>query len=244
MNIIGNAVDHTNNGQVPVTTFDQPLYTIAKQIQWKWPEIYGEKKFVIMLGSLHIEKAALSTVGDWLEGSGRKSALVQANVTTPGTADSFLKVSHITRTRHAYQMTLTSLFILKKRAHENYRLILKENEVAVFFETWCKEKAGRSPHVQYWETVIKMETCILTFVCSLLERNFDMYLDALTEFVPWFFALDHINHARWVPVHLKDMVNLSDRHLEIANEFNAGHFTAQKTSSLFLPLHWIMHMSE
>ena len=47
------------------------------------------------------------------------------------------------------------------------------------------------------------------------------------------FASDHTNYARWVPVHLKDMANLSDRHPEIANEFNAGHFTAQKTSHLF-----------
>ena len=61
--------------------------------------------------------------------------------------------------------------------------------------------------------------------------NFDMY--ELTEFVPWVFALDHTNCARWVPVHLKDIANLSDRHPEIANEFDAGHFTAQKTSRLF-----------
>ena len=118
MDIIRNAVDHINNGQVSVITFDQPLYTIAKQIQWKWPEIYGEEKFVIMLGGLHFEKAALSNVGDWLKGSGWTSALVQADVTTPGTADSFLKVSHITCTRRAHQITLTSLFILKKRAYE------------------------------------------------------------------------------------------------------------------------------
>ena len=221
MDIIRNAVDHISNGQVPVITFDQPLYTIAKQIQWKWPEIYGEEKFVIMLGGLHIEKAALSTVGDCLKGSGWASALVQADVTTPGTADSCLMVSHITRTRRAHQITLTSLFILKKRAYENYRLTLEENKVAVSFEIWCKERASRSPHFRYWEIVMEMESCILTFVRSLQERNFDMFLDALTEFVPWFFAfIDHTNYARWVPVHLKDMANLSDRHPEIANEFD------------------------
>ena len=47
------------------------------------------------------------------------------------------------------------------------------------------------------------------------------------------FALDHTNYARWVLVHLKDMANLSDRHPEIANEFDSGHFTAQKISHLF-----------
>ena len=182
-------MDHINSGQIPVIAFDQPLYTIAKQIQWKWPEMYGEKKFVIMLGGLHIEKAALYTVGDWLKGSGWTTALVQADVTTPGTADSFLKVSHITHTRCAHQITLASLFILKRRAYDNYCLCLEENDVAVPFEAWCEERASRSPHFRYWEIVMEMESCILTFVRSLRERNFGMYLDALTEFVPWFFCI-------------------------------------------------------
>ena len=76
INIIRNAADHSNNGRVPVTTFDQPLFTIAKEIQWKWIEIYGEEKFVVMLCSLHIEKSTLSIVRDCPKGSGCTSALV------------------------------------------------------------------------------------------------------------------------------------------------------------------------
>ena len=209
------------------------MYTIAKQIQWKWPEIYGEEKFVIMLGGLHIEKAALSTVGDYLKGSGWTSALVQADVATLGTADSFLKVLHITCTRRVHQRTLTSLFILKRRAYENYGLTLEENEIAVLFETWCKQRASGSPHFRCWEIVMEMESCILTFVRSLQKRNFDVYLDALIEFVTCVFSLYHTNCTRWAPVHLKDMSSLSDKHPEISNEFDAEHFTAQKTSRLF-----------
>jgi len=32
-----------------------------------------------------------------------------------------------------------------------------------------------------------------------------MYVDALTELVSWFHALDHTHYARWIPVHLKDI---------------------------------------
>ena len=74
---------------------------------------------------------------------------------------------------------------------------------------------------------MKMQSGVHTFVRSLRERNFDMYLNTLTEFVPWFFALNHTNYACWIPVNLKDMANQSDRNPEIANELNAGHFTAQ-----------------
>ena len=33
MNIVKQAVDNLNPGQIPVLALDQPLYTIAKQIQ-------------------------------------------------------------------------------------------------------------------------------------------------------------------------------------------------------------------
>ena len=34
-------------------TFDQPLFTLAKLIQWKWLEIYGELMHVVMIDGLH-----------------------------------------------------------------------------------------------------------------------------------------------------------------------------------------------
>jgi hypothetical protein len=44
-----------NPRQTPVMACDQPLLVFAKQIQWEWPEIYGEDRFVVMFGGLHIE---------------------------------------------------------------------------------------------------------------------------------------------------------------------------------------------
>ena len=60
-----------------------------------------------------------------------------------------------------------------------------------------------------------------------------MYLDAVTELAPWFFALDRTNYARWIPVHLRDMMNLASKHPDVYREFSAGHFTAQKTRRVF-----------
>ena len=55
MDVVKNAVEHVNPGQTPVVTLDQRLFALAKQIQWKWPEKYGEDKMVVMFGGLHIE---------------------------------------------------------------------------------------------------------------------------------------------------------------------------------------------
>ena len=60
-----------------------------------------------------------------------------------------------------------------------------------------------------------------------------MYLDALTELVPWFHALDHTHYARWIPVHLKDMAELITKHPDVARKFSEGHFTVHKTQMVF-----------
>ena len=53
MNIVKAVVRHLNPGQAPVLTADQPLFALAKQIQWTWPDPLGENHFVVMLGGLH-----------------------------------------------------------------------------------------------------------------------------------------------------------------------------------------------
>ncbi|CAL8285083.1 unnamed protein product [Lota lota] len=99
MDVVIQAVQHLNAGQTPVVIFDQPLYAKAKQLQWKWPEMYGEDKFFVIFGGLLIEMAALKTLCDWLQGSGWVEALVQAEITTAGTANSILRAAHVARTR-------------------------------------------------------------------------------------------------------------------------------------------------
>ena len=43
-------VAHLNLGKVPVITADQPIYALAKQVQWQWPDEYGEDKYQVMFG--------------------------------------------------------------------------------------------------------------------------------------------------------------------------------------------------
>ena len=43
----------------------------------------------------------------------------------------------------------------------------------------------------------------------------------MEELIPLFFALDHVNYARWAPIHIRDMKSLPD---SIAREFQReGH---------------------
>ena len=113
MIVVKRTIQYLNPDQVPVIAMDQPLYALAKQIQWTWPEL-GEESFVVMLGGLHIEMAVLSMLGKWLEGSGWSSALVEAGIVTSGRAEVMLSASHVKRTRYAHQVTAAYCMFFSK----------------------------------------------------------------------------------------------------------------------------------
>lgn len=102
LTIVQKSTNFLNPGQIPVTVFDQPLFAIAKAIQWNYQETHGEDKIVVMFGGLHIEMALWNTPGDFLVGSGWTEALGESGVSSTGTAESFLNVSHLMRTRYAH----------------------------------------------------------------------------------------------------------------------------------------------
>jgi len=70
-------------------------------------------------------------------------------------------------------------------------------------------------------------------VRSLHQASFVMYVDTLRELAVWFHVLEHTNYGCWIPVHLRDMVELSSAHPEIAQEFRVRNFTVQETNRPF-----------
>ena len=87
--VVMKAVEHLNPEQTAVIAFDQPLFALAKELQWRHSETMGEAKLVIMLRGLHIELAVLKAIGSWLSGSGWTVAVSQARITSTGWAESF-----------------------------------------------------------------------------------------------------------------------------------------------------------
>lgn len=229
-NVVNDAIDHLYEQQTPVIAMDQPLYALAKCIQWTWPESHGEKKVVVMLGGLHIEMNLLKLLGDWLKDSGWTAALVRSEITTRGRADSILKGSHVTRSRYAHQATAASLYILLQKA---YKIISEKHQDMPPYDEWYNQQCQNQPQFKYWALTLDLELNYLEFVRSIREGNFDLYVQTMGQLAPWLFALDHTNYARWLPVHIRDMATLSDTHPDVYREFSAGHFVIKKTSRVF-----------
>ena len=116
---------------------------------------------------------------------------------------SFLKASHITRTRHAHQVTAAALFILQKHAYEEYKTAASPDEL-LDFDGWCLQQQQAIPQFKYWSLTLELILTILIFVRFLRTPDFGLYIDSLTQLAPWLSALDHTNYARYLPVHIWD----------------------------------------
>ena len=192
MDVQRQATEFLNPGQIPVTAADAPLYALAKLVQWKWPHTHGEDKYVVMMGGLHIEMAISSTIGNYLEASGWATALTQAGVASSGTADSFLKASHLSRTRRGHQISALALAKLQEDAFLSTEGLHNEETK----QAWKMRMIEKSPTFQFWDTVLRMELVGLIIVRAHREKNFPLYIESLKSIVPWFFAFDRTHYAR------------------------------------------------
>ena len=78
---------------------------------------------------------------------------------------------------------------------------------------------------------MRYETLILIFIRAHMEKNFKFYVEVLEELTPLFFAMNHVNYARWMPVHIRDKKSLPD---SIRGEFlQHSNWVLSKTSHKF-----------
>ncbi|XP_041473700.1 uncharacterized protein LOC121422610 [Lytechinus variegatus] len=167
-------------------------------------------------------------LGDWLEDSGWKNALTQANIANYA---SFIWASHVTKTLHTLlQQAYTS--DCTEDDGSNSQPAWPDDEG---FHMWCKRRAQSSVHFDYWLKTLSLEILLLVYIRSLREGNFDLYVQSLTQLMPWIFALhvDHTNYARCLSVHIRDMMNLADKHPDVLAEFRSGKFVVHKTRNNF-----------
>ena len=140
--------------------------------------------------------------------------------------ESFLSSSHVKHTRHAHEVTACTLYSLLRQAYQ-------ESDCESSFDDFCDEQIKRDPQFRYWLIIMRLEVILLSFVRSLRQGNFELYIESLKKLAPWMFALDHINYARWLPIHLRDMLILKHKHPEVCAAFQDGGFVAQPSDNPF-----------
>jgi hypothetical protein len=181
-----------------------------------------------------------NTLGDLFEGSGWTTALTEADVTPSGLADSFLMVSHLTWTRHAHQITLMTLSYLKKEFSrfalsviwltdtmtpglKQYRRNFETLHAIYRNSAWWKSVpvqacTGRKASargildlstIDWWRVTLNVLGSYPD--TNPLFSSSSGLIGPKISFCVWMsIAIDHMNYARWTPVHITDIKSLPD----------------------------------
>ena len=80
----------------------------------------------------------------------------------------------------------------------------------------------------YWMSYIDMvENIILDLLHGSHEGNWNLHLNAIRCMIPWYFAYDKVNYARYLSAYYAEMINLSEKKPDVYEAFQAGQFSAQ-----------------
>ena len=159
--------------------------------------------------------------------------MTAANVTTEGRAGGLQKGSHTSRGQLAHQVTAAALHILLHMAYDEYKINTPDGE-QLNLDDWCENCVKDYPKFDYWYTCWKLELLFLQFLQSQREQTYVAYIESLSKIIPWMFALGHYLSARWMSVHLRDLLALEIECPAVHQEFSEkGNFVTQKTTHKF-----------
>ena len=146
--VVMKAVEHLNPGQTAVIAFDQLLFALAKEIQWRHPDTMGQDKLVIILGVLHIELRVLKAIGSWLSGSGWTEAVAQAGITSAGRAESLVTF----RVHYAHQICTSSYsFFVVYTSTEGVQIAFRIRRRCFFIPRLVQRSSQEDPTVPVLE---------------------------------------------------------------------------------------------
>ncbi|KAL8619632.1 hypothetical protein ACOMHN_019687 [Nucella lapillus] len=84
----------------------------------------------------------------------------------------------------------------------------------------------------FWMTYVDIiQDILLGLLRASREGEWDLHLHAIRLMIPWCFAYDKLNYARYLPAYYAQMTNLAASQPEIYKAFKDGNFSVQLTES-------------
>ena len=123
-------------------------------------------------------------------------------------------------------LSLSALMKLSKSAFED------QNEFSTFND-WKQHSIQSNTNACYWFQVIELESLLFSFIKSLRDADFLLFVKCLKDINPWMFALDHIHYARWLSVFVKVLQQIPSKYPSIFEAFKKGYFTVKNSNSAF-----------
>ncbi|KAL8611826.1 hypothetical protein ACOMHN_041288 [Nucella lapillus] len=117
--------------------------------------------------------------------------------------------------------------------------LLDQTQVTDVFHLW-NEFLHHLRHTNgelsaFWMTYVDIiQNILLGLIRSSSEGDWYLHLRAVRLMIPWCFAYDRLNYARYLPAYYGQMTNLAADYPEIYQAFKEGNFAVQLKKTLLV----------
>ena len=80
---------------------------------------------------------------------------------------------------------------------------------------------------EFWISYLDMTEILLGLLHASREGNWELHLSSIRKMLPWCFAYDKINYARYLSSYLLEMSHLEEDHPDVVSYLRAGGFSVQ-----------------
>ena len=79
----------------------------------------------------------------------------------------------------------------------------------------------------FWLSFLEMVEILLNTIYATRAGKWILLLESYRDMIPYIFAYDHLNYAKYLTTLLPELTNLENSHPEIYEEFMNGNFSVQ-----------------
>ena len=120
--------------------------------------------------------------------------------------------SNIDRVRRNLVSFIKERMIASYPELEEFLQSTRLEEIMDNFSVYIKTKSTSNHTMAYWLLYIEMVQVLLLFIRATRENDWQLHLSAVRSMLPWFFAADRVNYARYGSIYWLEMISIDKTH--------------------------------
>ena len=200
--------------------------------------------------------AYLACIGKRFKDAGLTDIIIEAGVIAKGSVNGVMNGHHYNRSMRVHKLMLDALCKLQWEAYvenlsaeekvvihsivERLELGYKRREIADVindgefqglvsaFRSFTHKMCTENATFAFWSTYLSMVENVLLLTRATRTGNWDLHISIIKRILPWMFAYDRPNYARYLSAYYLEMCDLPKTHPSAYAAFSSGEFAVQR----------------
>ena len=210
----------------------------------------GERDAVLMMGMFNTIMMYMHILSKWFSDAGLRDVLIQSGTIAERSIDKALSGKMYNRGIREYKLMYEAIMrkVVLDHVETGEDIYYQANwlddlDLETFWQESClqekynqfldsrKKLNNGEPLQKFWMSFLEMVKLFLSTIYSTRHADWELLLECIRRILPYTFAFDHINYARYFSVMLGDMLQLPNDFPDVYEEFMGGKFAAQLTEN-------------